>query len=156
MININEHITIDGHVFLLVCHAGRVIDLRSFKNVTTSAGKNMVVTALDKNDTSNTKITYVEVGTGETAATVSDIDLETSIARAAVEQVVHTSINRLYFTAHFSGASTNQELKEVGLFGGPLATFTAGSGTMFARAALDYDNTTDQHDLIIAWRVTIG
>lgn len=156
MIDLQETITVDGYVFLLVCHEGKVIDLRHYRNITTSAGKNMIVTALDKNSNENTKITYVEVGTGETAATVADTDLETPVARTPVEQVVHTSINRLYFTAHFSGSATNQELKEVGIFGGPLATTTTGSGVMFARAALDYDNTTDQHDLLIAWRVTIG
>jgi hypothetical protein len=99
-------------------------------------------------------VSYLGIGTGTTTPVVGDTQLTAEYARAPVTS-----------TSALAGAATIQtffirtasavHIKELGLFGGAV-TGAANSGTMFAHALLDYDNSAGTTDLVITWSPTLA
>ncbi len=89
----------------------------------------------------DTGITYLAIGTNNTAPAITDSQLGTESARKAIATPVYRVSNRLQFKAYFPSADCNVAIKEVGLFGHSTASAAANSGETFNHALLTYDNS---------------
>ena len=97
---------------------------------------------------------WAAIGTSDTAPAVSDTKLGTEYHR---EQITLSSYIANIVTAQtfFLEANCTVHIKEVGIFGSD-GTSAADSGSLFAHALLDYDNTGSPKDLILSWAITLS
>lgn len=125
-----------------------------YQNMIVDTGKQAIADAL-RGATNNNRgiITYCGVGTGTTAPTEADTDLETELFRKEVS-VRTVSGNVATFQTFFTTEEANGSLQEAGLFGDG-ATAVADSGTMFARVLINRTKTSND-TLTLNWNVTIG
>lgn len=95
---------------------------------------------------------YVGLGTGTTAPSNSDTQLETETYRNTTASATNSS-NIGYITGFFGLTETSGTFREVGLFMG--ATGTANSGTILSRSAINITKSTS-NTLTIDWTLTIS
>ena len=124
------------------------------KNMFVTAGKNSLADAM-RGTTADTKgiITYCALGTSSTAPALSDTGLIAEIARKAIS-VRSVSGNVATFQTFFTTSEGNGTLREAGLYGDD-ATASAGTGTLFCRAAINRTKTSSD-TLSLSWSVTIA
>lgn len=135
---------------------GREVERRYAHNLITTAGKVLVARMLAEEAGYDTGLTYLEVGTGSTAALITDTALQTALRRAAVNAPVLRVSNVLQYRAFFAAADVTALIKEVGLFGHSTATATLGTGQLFNRAIVTFDNTGGTKDLTVVAQITVG
>lgn len=125
-------------------------------NMFVTAGKNSIAAALN-GDTNKGQITYCAVGTSSVAPALGDTGLTTEIQRklVSVRSVVG---NVATFQTYFATGEGNGSLREAGLFGDigtNGASSTPGSGTLYAKAAINRTKTIND-TLTITWNMTVG
>jgi len=147
--NIKGKVTLDFHNVLTDTHEIIEVD-----NVFTTAGKNSIASRLKGTTTNNEGIiTYCALGTGSTAPTAADTDMETEIERKVIS-VRSVSGNVATFQTYFTTGEAIGTLREAGLFGNA-ATGVADSGTMFCHTAVNRTKTAND-TLTLTWQVSIG
>ena len=104
----------------------------------------------------DTGLTWIEVGTGTAAPALADVALATPHVRKAVIADPIVTANVVQYRAFFASADISVDLKETGIFGHSTATSTNGTGELFARALLTFNNNADPHDATFVWTVTFG
>ena len=100
-----------------------------------------------------TGLSYCALGTGTSAPTAFQYALDAEYVRAQITQkgtTGHTAAVSTFFTAD----TCSIYIKEVALFG-HTATHVPGTGLMFARALLDYDNSVSPRNLMVGWEIPI-
>lgn len=153
---LNETITPEGRVKLTLKDAktGKIKAVDYYKNMVVTAGKNSIADALRGNTDSNKGIiTYCALGTGGTAPTESNINLDNELERKLVS-VRSVSGNVALFETFFTASEAVGTLLEAGLFGDD-ATDTADSGTLFCRVIINRTKTAND-TLTLSWSVTVG
>lgn len=102
------------------------------RNTITTAGRNLVRGGVGGEDIA---IKYMAWGDNNTAPAVGDTALGNELGRLPVtlQQAGVTDGEYVTTTYISSGDAVGDDLKELGWFGGPTATATAGSGTLIAR-----------------------
>lgn len=114
---------------------------RTFKNLITNAGTNLMRDALGGYVT-DAKIKYVAVGTSSTAPAATDTQLGAEVFRKAVTTVDNTvGTGQLLTTMYLSPQDANVGIQEIGWFAGSSATATANSGVMVARVLYAHTHT---------------
>lgn len=152
---INDIIVPVGAVTLITHDiSGKIKDITHVKNMVTTAGKSSMADHL-RGETENNKgiCTWHAVGTGTTAPALGDTDLETEIFRKLIS-VRSFSANVASFQTFFTASEANATLREIGLFGDD-ASSTPGSGTLFARLAVNRVKSASD-TLTILHTLTIG
>ena len=100
-------------------------------------------------------VTYHAFGTGSVAPVMGNTALGTEAGRK-----LWTTRSRsgavVSFSVFYAAASCTFYIREVGAFGGAAASATPGSGTLFNRALLDYDNSGGANDLTFDLTVTLA
>lgn len=124
-------------------------------NLVVTSGKVLVARMLMEEAGFDTGITYCDVGTNNTAPTIADTDLNTGTKRNAITRTIRTG-NAVQFRTFYAAADITAYLKEVGLFGHSTASSSLGTGEMFNRAIIDFDNTAGSKDLTVVVQVTVG
>ncbi len=124
-------------------------------NLVVTSGKVLVAKMIMEEAGFDTGITFCDVGTNNTAPTIGDTDLNTGTKRNAITRAIRTG-NVVQFRTFYAAADITAFLKEVGLFGHSTATSTLGTGEMFNRAIIDFDNTAGGKDLTVVVQVTVG
>jgi len=99
-------------------------------------------------------VTYHAFGTGSTAPVMGNTALGTEAGRKI--WVTRTRSGAVVtFSVFYAAASCTYYIREVGSFGGA-ASATPGSGTLFNRALLDYDNSGGANDLTFDLTLTLA
>lgn len=99
----------------------------------TDAGLNLIAQAL--RDGINVEIKYVALGSGATEPTSADVALEDERFRKQVTQQSATGTGETQTIAYIAPYEANDfTIAEVGVFAGPDASETPGSGVLIARA----------------------
>ena len=135
---------------------GLVTAQKEAPNLVTNAGKNLLAKMILDRPGYDTGLTIQSVGTGTTAASASDTQLETEEFRQSIT-VRNDPVGNIaaYFT-YFSASDVTLDIHEVGIFGHSTASAaTTNSGVLFARALLDLDNTSGDN-LNISYILTIN
>ena len=122
-------------------------------NIMTENGGTLLAKLLVNDNAYRTGISYCALGTGASIPTVYQYALDAEQVRAQVTQrgaTGHTAAIATFFTA----ASCEMHVREAALFG-HTATHLPNTGLMFARALLDYDNSTTPRNLMVGWEIPI-
>ena len=148
------HLQIKGYIKLIAADpkTGRVVATREVKNLLVTVGLRLVGDVLI--DAEATGLTYIAIGTGNTAPALTDTKLVTESSRK-----INTSRSRtgdvITINAFFTAAQSTYNIKEVGVFGGAAASASADSGVLFDRALLSYENSAGSNDLTFEAKFTI-
>lgn len=134
---------------------GKELSRQAVHNLVVTSGKVLVARMLMEDTGFDTGITYCDVGTNNTAVTLADTNLNTGTKRNAITSTIRTA-NVVQFRTFFAAADITAYLKEIGLFGHSTATATLGTGEMFNRAIIDFDNGAGTKDLTMVVQVTVG
>lgn len=125
-------------------------------NIVVSVGKTLVARMLADESGYDTGLKFIEIGTGSNPATVGDTGLQTGTARSAVSDPPLRTANVIQFRAFFAAADCTALIKEVGLFGHSTATATLGTGILFNRAIVTFNNVAGTKDLTVVVAITVG
>ena len=134
---------------------GREVERVAAHNLVVTAGKVLVAQMLADESGYDTGLTYCEVGTGSTAAALSDTALQTSTKRNAVTLKTRSG-NVVQYRTFYAAADVTALIKEVGLFGHSTAGAGAGTGVLFNRAIVTFDNTAGTKDLTVVVEISFG
>ena len=74
----------------------------------------------------------------------------------AWSEILHPSVAPDAMGGFYAAADITAYLKEVGLFGHSTASSTLGTGELFNRAILNFDNSAGAKDLTVVSQVTFG
>ena len=97
---------------------------------------------------------YTQVGTGSTLVDVTDTQLEAPVARGEIRTGdARATSNVVSMETFFVFTEVSVHLREAGLWVGDVTTTDLRSGTLFARANLNVDNSVARKDLVLAWRI---
>ena len=137
-------------------HLGRWKLVHSGPNLVVTAGKVLVAKMLMDESGFDTGLTYIEVGTGTIAPAIDGTALATATARKIIISSPTRTSNAVEYRAFFPAADIGVDVKETGIFGHSTASATLGTGELFARALITFNNASDPHDATIVWTVTYG
>lgn len=153
-----ENLKVTGKLNILLTDAQGVIkEKQSVDNLVVTAGKNWIATRL-KDVGIGTQMTHMGVGSGTTAAAITDTALVTALTGG-------TWSNARVLITNGTGAVTNNTIVYEGVFGAGVGTgavteagmFNATSaGTMLCRTVFSVVNKSATDVLTIQWTVTIS
>jgi hypothetical protein len=123
------------------------------KNLVTTVGRQFISRRITGQETVG--LQYAAIGTGTTAPAISDTTLVSESLRKVLTECYQGDVY-FYSTVYLLASECSFYIKEGGLFGGVLATATAGTGSMLARFLVDCDNSVDQEDLTMQHTGEIG
>jgi len=118
------------------------------KNLIVQVGKNFLASAIINNSTS--PFVGMAIGTGTTAASLSDTTLQTESARAAFTTYSVTT-NVVSLSNTYAAGTGTGALTEAGIFNNA----TSG-GTMLSRVVFSAVNKSAADTLTINWTITVG
>ena len=124
-------------------------------NLVVTTGKDLVAKVMSDESGFDTGLTYCEIGTGVNVPALTDVALQTPTKRLIIT-TKDRSANVVSYRTYFPAADSSVFIKEIGLWGHSTATATIGTGVMFNRAALSYDNSAGTKDLTLLIQVTFG
>ena len=91
------------------------------------------------------------MGTGVTAPALGDTALVTPTSRKIVIASPIVTGNAVEYRAFYPAADITADLKETGIFGHSTATSTIGTGELFARALITFNNASSPNDATVVW-----
>ena len=123
-------------------------------NLVTNVGRSMLISTLTSEsgeDGQNTlidaRIKYMAIGDGTGAPADVDTALSNERLRVSVDSVFSPLVGARLFVGFFAAPQIN--ITEFGLFGGPNATAVSGSGILFNRAKLNFNNVSGASDVSV-------
>lgn len=155
MIDINSSFQVHVNVIKEVFSAetGELLRTEETHNLFVDAGLNLLRDFLNLG--AGTGLNRFAIGTGATAVTAADTQLQTEVFRDQFTQTT-TATKQLtvkYFLA--SGSANGNTITEAGIFGNG-ATNTANSGTLFARVLQTADAKTSAEAWTYTWIFTLA
>jgi|SRR5947209_16530117 len=104
----------------------------------TNAGLNLIRDGLAGNN--NPKITYVAIGTGNTAPTTADTKLQSEVLRKKISSYTNgANPGEILVNGYLNATdAVGVNIQEVGYFGGNSATSAANSGVLVARGLFSH------------------
>lgn len=105
----------------------------------------------------NPKATYVAVGSGTTAPTAGDTQLQTETFRKAVTTYTNGGDGEL-FIGLFLGPSdaVGYDIEEVGIYGGNAATNTPNSGVLIARGLWSHPSKSGSESITLTLDASVS
>lgn len=129
------------------------VEVLEYDNLFVTAGKVSIAKRMSGVDTNSMgQVTYMAVGTTNTAANIADTTLVTEIFRKQISTRSYSTTSAAFRT-FFNTDEANGVLTEVGLFGDD-ASSTADSGTLYARRVISRTKTSSE-TLTIDWTLTV-
>lgn len=89
------------------------------------------------------KIKYFAFGTNSTIPTVNDVALGTEVFRKQITTISQINASTVQSVVSLGAQECNFDIREIGVFCGPAATNTPGSGTMISRIATNISKNTN-------------
>lgn len=130
-----------GDITVTVRNGLHVVERTSFRNLITSAGRNLMRDLL-RAAVSDGAIKYVALGSGATAPAASDTQLATEEFRKAVTDRDTPGIGQVLTTLFVATTEANAfTTREIGWFAGSGATATVNSGVLVARVLYERAKT---------------
>lgn len=145
--NTSENITPSGRFTVTHIRNGQVLSETPVKNTVVTVGKNALAAWLTTSQASGF-MPYAALGTGTTAATVSDTALGTQVGSRALGTL--SSSTNVYSNSSTHTFSSSYAITEAGLFS------ASSGGTMFARQVFSPVNVLSGDQLIVNWSVTFS
>ncbi len=146
-----ESIALSGKLKIVVLDQfGSTKDERDLDNLVVTTGKNVIASRMAGNTTA--LMSRMGVGTGNTAALVSDTSLGAAIASGNVVLDSSTaSNNTITYVATFPAGTGTGAITEAGIFNG-----FPGVGSMLCRTVFSVVNKGASDVIVITWTVSIS
>ena len=146
-----ESIALSGKLKIVVLDQfGSTKDERDLDNLVVTTGKNVIASRMAGNTTA--LMSRMGVGTGNTAALVSDTSLGAAIASGNVVLDSSTaSNNTITYVATFPAGTGTGAITEAGIFNG-----YPGVGSMLCRTVFSVVNKGASDVIVITWTVSIS
>ncbi|SRR6266568_1937041 len=115
----------------------------------TNNGHNMFRSSTSGN--ANPKFFYVAIGSGTTAPTVTDTQLQAETFRKAITSYVNgASVGEILISCYLAPSDAiGANIQEIGVFADSFASSTPNSGTLFARALWSHPTKTATESIIL-------
>jgi hypothetical protein len=126
---------------------GQIKHEQEIKNLVVTTGKNFIASRMK--DTTDTAMTHMAIGSGNTAANVADTTLGTELGRVSLTSTTVTNNNVAYVATFPAGTGTGA-VTEAGLFN------ASSSGTLLCRTVFSVINKGAADTLGITWTVTVN
>ncbi len=126
---------------------GQIKHEQEVKNLVVTVGKNFIASRMK--DTTDTAMSHMAIGSGSTAADVSDTALGTQLGRVSLTSTTVTNNNVAYVATFPAGTGTGA-VTEAGLFN------ASSGGTMLCRTVFSVINKGAADTLGITWTVTVN
>lgn len=145
-----EAITLAGHATLILRDKnGNIKEVREVKNLIVDAGFDFVCDVMGK-AAQPADMEYTAIGTGTTAATDTDTQLEAHSTRVT-NSYGHTAGEDTYYTtATFGAGAGTGAITESGLFN------HTSTGSMLCRQTFDVINKGANDSLEVTWKITLS
>lgn len=149
-------VRVRGHVVLEAWDAvtGALVGRRERDNLVVTLGKQFVAEILAAASGYSTGLTYIAIGIGATTPAAGNTLLANEVFRKIYSSRT-VSTNVLIISTLMTAAESTFAIQEVGLFGHSDATATIGTGKLFARSLLSYDNSAGTNNITVTWTLTI-
>lgn len=148
--NMKDMVKATGKVtYNLLDENGNLKEKRVIENLVVTVGKNFLAAWLAASSQSTGFMEYVGLGTGTTAANVSDTDLETPLA-TRIQGSLSSATNVYSNVATFSAGVNTGAITEAALFS------ASSGGTMFARQVFAVINKGAGDSLQVTWQITFS
>jgi len=146
-----ESIALSGKLKIVVLDQfGSTKDERNLDNLVVTTGKNVIASRMAGNTTA--LMSRMGVGTGNTAAIVSDTSLGAAIASGnVVLDSTTASNNTITYVATFPAGTGTGAITEAGIFNG-----YPGVGSMLCRTVFSVVNKGASDVIVITWTVSIS
>lgn len=145
-----EQVKLTGYIrFDLFDQDGKLKQHEEVKNVVVSVGKNFLVTWLTAASQAGKFMSWIGLGTGSTAATTSDVALQTELS-TRVDGTLSPIVNVWQNQAIFIAGVNTGAITESGIFS------ASSSGTMLARQVFPVINKNSSDILQVTWQITIS
>lgn len=137
------------HVLVRDTTTGQIKYDVTFNNLVVSAGTAFIASRMS--GAASGVMTYMAVGTGNTAPASGDVTLQTELARVALSVSGGTpTANAVLYTATFPAGTGTGALTEAGIFN------ASSGGTMLSRTTYAVVNKGASDEMIVNWTVTVG
>lgn len=143
-----EEIKLSGRFTITAvdAHTGRVVWQKKLKNLLTQVSQTVRQQQLLGTYTgpiNQLQIQYFAFGTGTTAPTVTDTQLEAEQFRKQVTQISAQGAGNVYSVLSLGSTEANFNIREVGVFCGPGATTAPNTGVLLSRVAVNIDKNSN-------------
>ena len=148
---IEEQIKITGHVDIVVTDKnGNTKDTRSIKNLVLTTGKTFIAASMLKTTTNSpVAMSHMAIGSGTTAALVSNTAMESQLARVSLATATSSGAVVTY-TASFPAGTGTGAVTEAGIFN------NSSGGDMLCRTVFAVVNKGADDAMTITWTVTVS
>lgn len=150
MVELNENIKITGSVRLqMFDEKGTLIHEQFNPNLVVTSGKQYLAAWLAAASQPGEFMSYVGLGTGTTAPSAGDTNLQTPLP-TRVQGILTSSTNTWQNVASFAPGVDTGTITEAGLFS------ASSGGTMFARQVFAAINKLSTTTVIVTWQVSFA
>ena len=149
-----EPLKLEGIYTIRVFKQAILVDTIIMKNLITSAGKQAIAKRIgDLIDTA--VVQYISLGSGSTAATVSDTTMATEVYREFAATITNATNVLTVETVIASTESNGVTFREIGIIGVD-GTNTLNTGTLISRAIMSPEIAKDSGTVVtIKWELTV-
>lgn len=121
--------------------------VQEIPNLVVTAGKAWVASRMK--DTTDAAMSYMEIGSGTTAASAGQTTLVTAIDRNALTSTTVTA-NAIAYVSTWAAGDGTGAISEAGIFN------NSTGGSMLARTKFDVVNKSADDTLTITWSITVS
>lgn len=148
MYNLDDALSVRGDLLVIKTDEHGNVEEKHFKNLVVTVGKTYIANRMSANTVN--VMSHMAVGSGNTAAVVSDTTLETELARVALSVSGGTpSSNTVTYSGTFPAGTGTGALAEAGVFN------DSSTGTMLCRTVFPVINKQAADTVTITWVVSI-
>jgi len=142
-----ETLKATGDVKIEVTRADGSKDTKEIKNLVVTTGLNFIVSRMK--DATDTVMSHMAIGSGNTAAADGNTGLGTELGRVALTSTT-VNTNTIQYVATFAAGVGTGPITEAGTFNGSVA------GTMLCRTVFGIVTKDAGDSMTITWTVTVS
>ena len=147
---IQDEMKVTGLVKVIQTNSfGKVIREFQVPNLVVTTGKNYIASKMTATTNSPASMTHMAIGTGTTAAAITDTALQTQTGRVTLSGSAVAN-NTITYTATFPAGTGDGAITEAGILNAPSA------GTMLCRTTFPVVNKAAGDSIAITWIITVS
>lgn len=147
-LKIKEQLNIKGSYNIKVIDhkTGKLLHEENKNNVITNIALNEYAKAI-YNNTSDTQLKYLALGTGSTTASATNTALESEIFRTDPISSTVSGTGQVTNVFYARDNEAQDVIKEVGIFAGSTATTVSGSGLLYSRINWNFNKSVSSVEI---------
>ena len=146
---LNDSLKLKGRVgIVLKDKNGNVKETREIDNLVVDAGLDYIASRME--GTSDAVMSHMALGSGTTAASASDTDLESILGSRETLDSTTVTDNAVAYVASFEAGDGTGAVTECGLFN------ASSGGTMLCRTVFSVVNKAADDTMSVTWTITIS